>query len=141
MVGGPFFREVVRHTKGLAPLLSDFLPTGPDQSVRVTNPRPDLSAFPWVTETPASSGSRRSGSGNRAQVKEPEVVKTRGGASSIRRLVALSDLEGKTRNIAILDYWSQTVLRPIHFWIFEVLKKIPQDLTFSQGSFQERVQS
>jgi hypothetical protein len=56
----------------------------------------------------------------------------------IRKLVGISDKE-KSRTIAILDYWSQTVLRPVHFFLFGVLRKIPQDVTFNQGSFLEKV--
>jgi hypothetical protein len=41
--------------------------------------------------------------------------------------------------VAILDYFSQTVLRPVHFFLFGVLKRIPQDVTFDQGSFLEKV--
>lgn len=57
----------------------------------------------------------------------------------IRRLVGIPDLEGKTRVIAILDYWSQAALRPVHNFLFEVLKIIPQDVTFDQGSFAAHV--
>jgi hypothetical protein len=56
----------------------------------------------------------------------------------IRKLVGISDKE-KPRTVAILDYWSQTVLRPVHFFLFGVLRKIPQDVTFNQGSFLEIV--
>lgn len=52
-----------------------------------------------------------------------------------RRLTAFSDLEGKTRIIAILDYFSQTTLRPLHNWLFRLLSRIPQDCTFDQGKF------
>jgi len=48
-------------------------------------------------------------------------------------------VEGKTREVAILDYWSQTVLRPLHFMLFNVLRKIPQDCTFNQGSFLDKL--
>jgi hypothetical protein len=41
--------------------------------------------------------------------------------------------------VAILDYWSQTALRPLHDRLFGILKTIPQDMTFSQGAFAERV--
>lgn len=57
----------------------------------------------------------------------------------LRRLVAIHDKEGKTRVIAILDYWSQTALYPLHSWIFDILKKIPQDMTFNQGRFKDIV--
>jgi len=56
----------------------------------------------------------------------------------IRRLVGIADRE-KPRTVAILDYWSQTVLRPVHLFLFTVLRRIPQDVTFDQGSFVEKV--
>jgi hypothetical protein len=59
----------------------------------------------------------------------------------VRRLVGIPDLEGKTRVIAILDYWSQTALRPLHDYLFRVLRTIPQDRTFSQGMFKDFVAS
>jgi hypothetical protein len=34
--------------------------------------------------------------------------------TTIRRLSLIKSFEGKTRIIAILDYWSQTVLKPLH---------------------------
>jgi len=58
----------------------------------------------------------------------------------IRKVICIPDV-GKTRNVAILDYFSQTVLRPVHHFLFGILKKIPQDVTFDQGSFITKVQS
>jgi hypothetical protein len=55
-----------------------------------------------------------------------------------RRLVGIADRE-KPRTVAILDYWSQTVLLPVHLFLFSVLRKIPQDVTFDQGSFLDKV--
>jgi hypothetical protein len=40
--------------------------------------------------------------------------------------------------VAILDYWSQTVLRAFHDYLFRVLRKIDQDCTFNQGKFQDK---
>lgn len=67
----------------------------------------------------------------------PKVLKTK----KLRKLVDFPDKEGKTRIIAILDYWSQTALRPIHNFLFSVLKKIPQDKTFDQGNFKESLKN
>lgn len=61
--------------------------------------------------------------------------------TNLRKLVSFADKEGKTRTIAIGDYLSQTVLRPFHLYLFRVLKKIPQDCTFDQGSFKEKIKS
>lgn len=57
---------------------------------------------------------------------------------TLRRLSYFPDKEQKVRVVAILDYWSQTVLRAFHDYLFRVLRKIPQDCTFNQGSFLEK---
>jgi len=56
-----------------------------------------------------------------------------------RKLTSFSDKEGKTRVIAILDYFSQSVLKPLHLYLFNFLKKIDQDCTFDQNSFKDKV--
>lgn len=55
------------------------------------------------------------------------------GRKTYRKLVAIPDSEGKTRLIAIGDYWSQTSLKPLHSYLNTVLRTIPQDRTFNQG--------
>jgi hypothetical protein len=40
---------------------------------------------------------------------------------------------GKMRPFAIVDYWTHMACRPIHLYLFEVLKMIPQDATFTQS--------
>lgn len=54
----------------------------------------------------------------------------------IRSLSYFPDKEGKTRVIAILDYWTQTCLRPMHSKINRLLEKIDTDCTFNQNHFQ-----
>jgi hypothetical protein len=56
-------------------------------------------------------------------------------SKSLRKLSFFSDKEGKTRIIGILDYWSQSCLRPLHLRINSMLKKIPMDCTFDQNRF------
>jgi hypothetical protein len=55
------------------------------------------------------------------------------GRKTFRKLTAIPDSEGKTRLIAIGDYWSQTSLKPLHSYLNTVLRSIPQDQTFNQG--------
>jgi len=57
-----------------------------------------------------------------------------------RKLTAFSDKEGKTRVIAILDYFSQSVLKPLHLYLFNFLRKINQDCTFDQNSFKTKIE-
>jgi hypothetical protein len=57
----------------------------------------------------------------------------------LRKISWFPDKEDKVRIIAILDYWSQSVLRNLHSYLFRVLRKIPQDCTFDQGLFKDRI--
>jgi hypothetical protein len=56
-----------------------------------------------------------------------------------RRLSWFGDRESKVRVIGVVDYWSQTVLRPFHYYLNSILRKIPQDCTFDQGSFKDKI--
>jgi hypothetical protein len=56
-------------------------------------------------------------------------------SSLIRKLSIVHDPEAKERVIAILDYWSQTALKPLHESLFKILREIPGDCTFNQGNF------
>lgn len=51
-----------------------------------------------------------------------------------RRLSVVHAPEGKERVIAIFDYWSQTVLKPLHDSTMSFLKTIKSDMTFNQTS-------
>jgi hypothetical protein len=48
------------------------------------------------------------------------------------RISVVHDPECKERLIAITDYVSQVVLKPVHDAIFSLLRKLPQDRTFTQ---------
>jgi hypothetical protein len=66
------------------------------------------------------------------RLRDPVSLKE--GKIPIRRKLSLVlDKESKVRVIAILDYWTQTALRPLHYLILEVLKKFKADCTFDQG--------
>lgn len=52
-----------------------------------------------------------------------------------RKISYFGDKEGKTRVIAILDYWSQCALRGLHDSLNGVLKSLECDCTFDQGRF------
>lgn len=56
-------------------------------------------------------------------------------STSIRKISSFPDKELKVRVIALGDYFSQTALKPLHQFLFYVLKKIPQDMTFDQTQF------
>jgi len=56
-------------------------------------------------------------------------------SSYVRKLSYFSDKEGKTRVIAIMDYWSQTVLKPLHDILNGFLRGIESDCTYNQDHF------
>jgi hypothetical protein len=47
---------------------------------------------------------------------------------------SFSEWGGKTRHVAMLDYWTQIALTPLHNTIFETLRDIPEDATFNQDA-------
>lgn len=51
---------------------------------------------------------------------------------SLSRLHNLYEAAGKVRTIAIVDYWTNYCLKPVHDWMFKVLTLLPQDATFDQ---------
>jgi len=55
----------------------------------------------------------------------------------IRKLSIVNAPERKSRIIAILDYWSQTALKPLHDRIFSILKGLEGDCTFRQTKPQK----
>lgn len=57
------------------------------------------------------------------------------------RLHLISEGGGKTRPIAIPDIWSQSVLKPIHNYLMNLLKRMPNDGTFSHSALAERVKA
>jgi hypothetical protein len=48
------------------------------------------------------------------------------------RLHDLYEPAGKIRVVAIVDYWTNAVLKPLHDWMFDLLRLIPSDATFDQ---------
>lgn len=50
----------------------------------------------------------------------------------IRKVTPIQDKEGKTRIIGILDYWSQTALKPFHDSLMGCLGRFKSDMTRNQ---------
>lgn len=49
------------------------------------------------------------------------------------KLAYFSDKEGKTRLVAMCDYWTQTVLKPYHEKLMFLLRGFPTDCTFDHN--------
>lgn len=68
-----------------------------------------------------------------------------GNLSTLGRLGTKEEPAGKIRVFAMVDAWTQWILRPIHDAIFFMLKRCPQDGTFDQPrpaqELAERLQS
>jgi len=48
------------------------------------------------------------------------------------KISLLPEPAGKVRSIAIVDYWTQRVMHPVHKWMMDVLRVLPTDATFDQ---------
>lgn len=57
------------------------------------------------------------------------------------KIVALSDKAGKTRVVAIADWWSNVALSSLHDTFMSGLKKMRSDLTFRQSDLGQLVKS
>jgi len=53
------------------------------------------------------------------------------------KLGLVKDPELKLRVIAMVDYLSQCILRPIHDGLLSALRKLPSDRTFTQNPFKD----
>jgi hypothetical protein len=63
----------------------------------------------------------------------PKLSQTVGDSMGINgRLVGLPEPAGKVRIIALVDYWTQHMLLPLHDEIFKILRRLPTDGTFDQ---------
>jgi hypothetical protein len=60
---------------------------------------------------------------------------------SLGRLSLKFEPAGKVRVFAIVDYWTQAALKPLHHWMFDVLRVIPSDATFDQTGVLNRYAS
>lgn len=66
-----------------------------------------------------------------ASILDPEFNYT--GKLSIK-----SEAAGKERVFAMVDFWTQQALKPIHSLIFKTLRSLPNDGTFDQGASVRR---
>lgn len=62
-----------------------------------------------------------------------------GKAGASGRLSFKDEPGGKVRVFAIVDYWTQCALKPLHDKVMSLLEEIPQDGTFDQGKPIERL--
>jgi hypothetical protein len=60
------------------------------------------------------------------------VARLADGLAGIGKLSTKIEAAGKVRVFAIPDYWTQTLLRPLHKALFTVLRELPTDCTFDQ---------
>lgn len=54
----------------------------------------------------------------------------------LSKLSLVKDKEAKVRIVAILDYWTQSVLLPLHQALMSKLRGLKPDMTFNQGGFR-----
>jgi len=59
-------------------------------------------------------------------------------ALKLGKISAKLEPAGKVRLFAIPDYWTQSVMKPLHTHLYEILKLLPTDATFNQQAGVER---
>jgi hypothetical protein len=72
--------------------------------------------------------------------KEDDYAKRPARRGFLRSLSLKHESAGKVRVFAIVDYWTQCALYPLHHWFFKILEKCPMDATHDQeGTLREFV--
>jgi len=66
----------------------------------------------------------------------PEKEELNIGEVQLRKISIVDDKEGKARIIAIVDYWTQCIMKSIHRSLNGILRLIPNDCTFNQSRFK-----
>lgn len=56
----------------------------------------------------------------------------------IGQLSVKEEAAGKIRVFALVDVWTQSILKPIHEFLFSILRKLPNDATFNQEASVKR---
>jgi hypothetical protein len=56
----------------------------------------------------------------------------------IGRLHTIEEAAGKVRVVAICDYFTQVALKPVHDYMFQILRNLPTDATFDQQGAVDR---
>jgi hypothetical protein len=74
-------------------------------------------------------------------VRLPSYDTTSDDQLHLGRIHSIAEWGGKNRLVAIVDYWTQLVLTPLHDTIFHFLAKIPSDGTFDQERLADRVKA
>jgi len=60
------------------------------------------------------------------------LIKDHVGEDWLGRLAEKVEAAGKIRVFALVDVWTQSVLKPVHEFLFSILKTLPNDGTFDQ---------
>jgi hypothetical protein len=69
----------------------------------------------------------------------PSWIAQTGETSWLSRLHRIEEPAGKVRIVAITDYWTQLLMKPVHNLVFDILRTIPQDGTFDQEACVTRL--
>jgi len=71
-------------------------------------------------------------------VNEPAKVRTFQRSTDIGRLSVKVEPAGKLRVFAMVDIWTQSILKPLHDSLFAFLAQLPNDGTFDQQASVKR---
>lgn len=104
--------------------ISDLRVCGGDELVRTIEVSRSLSLLAWLGKFVLTS-------------RKGERKLTPKGISS--RLSIVKDKEAKSRVVAILDYWTQSALYPLHRALMGLLRSVKADMTFNQGGFRSHL--
>nr|UPW42072.1 MAG: putative RNA dependent RNA polymerase [Yunnan mito-like virus 45] len=72
------------------------------------------------------------------QIPSDQIKTKKSLVDSLGQLAFKEEAAGKLRIFALVDIWTQSVLKPLHLGLFDLLKSIPNDGTFNQDASVQR---
>jgi len=72
------------------------------------------------------------------QIPSEQIKTKKSLVNSLGQLAFKEEAAGKLRIFALVDIWTQSVLKPLHLGLFDLLKSIPNDGTFDQDASVQR---
>jgi hypothetical protein len=66
------------------------------------------------------------------------TIASKEGVFMVGQLAMKEEAAGKIRVFALVDVWTQSVLKPLHEFLFDILRSLPNDATFDRISSEKR---
>lgn len=142
---GSTWSELGKPNFCIQPTDKRFVPqtAGPNHKIGILGAPYDAIAwdslpYNWPLEWANAVGDRETIKLFNKTLKAAKKIAHGGTSYHTGKIALLPEPAGKVRSIAIVDYWTQRLMHPVHKWMMSILRALPTDATFDQeGSLRK----